>query len=63
MAETITVWLVRVIQIELDDGEYFYQQIETNERFGPFPTVAAMTEHMREILVEDIVEAIGRQYN
>lgn len=48
MADTITVWLVRVIQVELDDGEYFYQQIETNERFGPFPTVAS-TAHMHDI--------------
>jgi hypothetical protein len=59
----LKVYCIRVLEITLDDGAFFYHQLETNEHFGPFPTVATMTSHMQLRMTDDIVEAIGRSYN
>jgi hypothetical protein len=59
----IKVYVIRVLEIEFEDGEYKYHQLETNQRFGPFATVGSMTAHIHERMLEDIIEAITRQYN
>jgi hypothetical protein len=59
-----SVYVIRVPEVELDtDGHYRYHQLETNEKFGPFPSVASMCGHIHDIMMADIIEAITRQYH
>jgi hypothetical protein len=60
----IKVYAIRVLEIELDeDGSFTYHQMETNERFGPFPSLPSMMGHIHDRMMEDISEAIHRQYH
>jgi len=59
----IKVYAIRVLEVELDDDGYSYHQMETNERFGPFPTLGSITAHIHDRMMEDIIEAITRQYH
>lgn len=60
----IKVYAIRVLEIELDEhGSFTYHQMETNERFGPFTSLSSMTAHIHDRMLEDIAEAIQRQYH
>jgi hypothetical protein len=59
----VKIYLIRVLEIDYDDGEYSYHQVETDERFGPFPSLPFMMGHIHDKLPEDIAEAVERRYN
>jgi hypothetical protein len=61
---TIKVYAIRVLEVEYhDDGSFTYHQMETNERYGPFPSLPSMMGHIHDGMMEDIAEAIQRQYH
>lgn len=60
----IKVYVIRVLEIEYhEDGAFTYHQMETNERYGPFPSLHAMLRHIQKRMADDIAEAINRQYH
>jgi hypothetical protein len=59
----IKVYCIRVLEIDFDGDDFNYHQMETNERFGPFTSLTSMTAHIHDRMLEDIVEAIQRQYH
>jgi hypothetical protein len=63
MSEPIKVYCIRVLEVEFDGDDFSYHQMETNERFGPFPSLTSRTAIIHDRMVEDIAEAIQRQYH
>jgi len=57
---TIKIYVIRVLEIDYVDGEYCYHQMETNERYGPFPSLPSMLAHLHDKLLEEIAEEIVR---
>jgi hypothetical protein len=55
----IDLYVIRVLHIERhDDGTSSYHQMETNEKFGPFPTMEALVEHIHWKLLEQIEDEV-----
>jgi hypothetical protein len=59
----VKIYLIRVLEIDYDDGEYSYHQVETDERFGPFANLPSMLGHIHDKMLEDIAEVVEHRYN
>jgi hypothetical protein len=56
------LYVIRVLHIERhDDGSFSYHQMETNEKFGPFPSMEALVDHIHWRLLEQIEDDVERQ--
>ena len=58
---TIKLYVIRVLEIDYVDGAYYYHQVETGERYGPFYNLPSMLGHLHDKLLEEIAEEIVRQ--
>jgi hypothetical protein len=59
---TINICVIRVLEIEYhDDGSFSYHQVESDERYGPFPSLPSMLGHVHDKLLEEIAEQIARR--
>ena len=58
---SVKIYVVRVLEIDYTDSTYSYQQIETSDRHGPFPSLSSMLSHIHDKLLEEIDELIRRQ--
>jgi hypothetical protein len=57
----IKLYVVRVLEIDYVDGAYYYNQVETGEQYGPFPSLPSMLGHLHDKLLEQIAEEIIRR--
>ena len=57
----ITIYVIRVLEIDYVDGSYSYKQVETGEQYGPFPSLPSMLGHLHDKLLEEIAEEIVRR--
>ena len=53
--------VVRVLEIDYVNGSYSYNQVETGEQYGPFPSLPSMLGHLHDKLLEEIAEEIVRR--
>jgi hypothetical protein len=60
----IKLYVIRVLEIDYhDDGSFSYYQVESDERYGPFPSLPSMLGHVHDKLLEEIGgEIISRRH-
>ena len=54
-------YVVRVLEIEKNNGAYYYTQVERGKRHGPFIDVTALLEHLHKGLLREISAQFRKQ--
>jgi hypothetical protein len=58
---TIKAYAVRVLEIEKNNGAYYYTQVERGKRHGPFIDVTALLAHLHKGLLREILAQFRKQ--
>ena len=63
-SSAIKLCVIRALEIDYhDDGSFSYYQVESDERYGPFPSLPSMLGHIHDKLFEEIGgEIISRRH-
>ena len=52
---SLKIYTIRVLEIDYhDDGSFSYDQMDSNERYGPFPSLPSMLGYIHDELFEEI---------